>query len=86
FINGNQVSWVEKGPAKVSLSGKKGDLLSLIPLSPEVTGITTKNLYYPLRNETLYFGLPRGISNVFTEDSAEVSFAKGMLLFVHTHV
>jgi thiamine pyrophosphokinase len=86
FVNGNQISWVEKGPAKVELQGKKGDLLSLIPLAGDVEGISSKNLHYPLTDDTLEFGKPRGISNVFTGDSAEVSFAKGILLFVHTHV
>jgi len=84
FVNGNQVSWIEKGPATVPLSGKKGDLLSLIPLSQEVTGITTSNLYYPLKRETLLFGLPRGVSNVMKGKNASVRLKKGIVLIVVT--
>lgn len=45
---------------QVQISGKKGDLLSLIPLSREVSGIETRGLYYPLKNETIPMGTSRG--------------------------
>src|SRR5579872_1677192 len=61
FIAGNQMLWVSTGPSKQTIHGKKGDLLSLIPLSQKVVGITTDSLYYPLKNNTLMFGKPRGI-------------------------
>ena len=58
---------------------KKGSTISLIPLSYEVRGITTKNLLYPLNGETLIKGYSRGLSNVFTEDMAAIDFKSGML-------
>lgn len=85
LVNGPSKSWVALGPATIQLIGEKDDLLSLIPLSQVVTNITTSGLYYPLLNEPLYFGVPRGISNVFAEKEAKVSFGNGMLLFVQTH-
>lgn len=84
FIQGKQISWIAKGPSEQIIRGKKGDLLSLIPLQQDAIGITTKHLYYPLNNGTLTFGRPRGISNVLTKNHADVSFEKGILLFVHT--
>src|SRR5581483_12248501 len=48
FISAYQHAKIVIGPATVSLSGKKGDLLSLIPFKKDVKGISTKNLYYPL--------------------------------------
>lgn len=84
FIDGLQISWVVKGPVKQKVFGQKGDLLSLLPITTAVEGITTKNLYYPLSNGTLLFGKPRGVSNVFIDNEATVSFEKGLLLFVHT--
>ncbi len=36
------------------IKGKSGDLISLVPLFGPVTDITTRDLEYPLRNETLY--------------------------------
>ncbi len=86
FINGNQKVWIEKGPKEVRLQGKKNDLLSLLPLTEVVTNITTQNLMYPLLNEPLYLGKPKGISNVFSEGSVIVSFNTGLLLFVQTHI
>ncbi len=84
FINSNQISWIKNGPSSMAIDGKKGDLLSLIPLTASVHNITTKNLHYPLKNESLLFGKPRGISNVFTRNKAYVKHGSGILLFIHT--
>lgn len=84
FINGKQITWVEEGLKEVHIQGAKNDLLSLLPLSSTVDHITTKGLLYPLTDESLPFGQPRGVSNVFTTSIAHVSFASGKLLFVHT--
>lgn len=59
-----------------------GVKLSLLPLSANVTGITTKGLYYPLENALLETGSTRGVSNEFTEDTASVSIDRGMLLVI----
>lgn len=86
FVNGNQISWIEKGPVSSSIIGKKGDLLSLIPLNGDVTGVTLTGLQYLLKNETLHFGKPRGVSNVFTRKKAKITCKKGVLLIVYTQV
>lgn len=69
---------------KISINGKKGDLISLIPFKDDVTGVTTKNLYYPLSDETLFIGSSRGVSNVFNESKIEVSIKSGKLLLIKT--
>ncbi|PIQ73129.1 thiamine diphosphokinase [Candidatus Roizmanbacteria bacterium CG11_big_fil_rev_8_21_14_0_20_36_8] len=68
---------------KIDLSGKKGDELSLIPLSSGVKGISTKGLQYELENETLSFGSTRGVSNVFTSDKASINVSSGKLIVIH---
>ncbi len=68
------------GRSPVALRGAPGDLVSLIPLSPAVTGITTAGLEYPLRDASLYLGLTRGISNVMLGDAATITFETGLLL------
>ncbi len=65
------------------ISGKPGDLISLIPWGGDVTGIFTDGLEYPLKDETLYFDGTRGISNIMNTDSAEIGFDSGRLLCVH---
>ncbi|MCL2500104.1 MAG: thiamine diphosphokinase [Defluviitaleaceae bacterium] len=56
--------------------------LSLIPLTTEVTGITTRGLAYPLTDGTLRAGETCGVSNEFTADIAEISIKSGLLLAV----
>jgi thiamine pyrophosphokinase len=66
------------------LHGQIGDTISLIPISGDVTNISTENLKYRLKNETLHFGPARGISNVMESKTAHVRFDDGWLLCVHT--
>ena len=68
--------------------GRPGDLVSLLPLGPDVEGVTTENLRYPLRDEPLPLGPARGLSNVRAEGPGEVavSLRHGRLLVVETPV
>jgi len=59
-----------------------GSTVSLIPLTAEISGITTKGLDYPLNNETLLFGQTRGISNVVVSDYAEYKSKSGEGLLI----
>lgn len=67
---------------KIKIPGKKGDILSLIPLTPKVQDVKTDGLYYPLNSETLLMGPARGISNVFIENEATVNLKEGLLLAI----
>lgn len=62
---------------RVTLYGKTGDTVSIIPVGGDLEGITTENLEYPLNNETLYFGESRGVSNVMTADKCVITAKKG---------
>lgn len=83
MVAGKQTAWLIY-PGENNVTGTPGDTLSLIPISDAALGITTHNLQYPLRGETLRFGPARGISNVFTETTARITFDDGILLLVHT--
>ncbi len=85
IIDGLQEIFLIRERAPEAFFGKKGDILSLIPLTSEVTGVSTAGLEYPLRHETLYAGSTRGVSNVFLEETAMVSFEKGLMLCVIHH-
>jgi len=65
---------------RLELSGDPGDLLSLIPVSPMVEGVTLQGLAYPLENHTLYLGSSLGISNYFMEKKAVISIRSGILI------
>src|SRR6266700_945462 len=84
IIDGPSICWLLRGPGLTTISGHVGFLLSLLPLTLEASDIRTTGLYYPLHGETLYFGKPRGVSNVLTGESARVSLERGMLLIIHT--
>lgn len=64
------------------IAGKPGDYLSLFALTPEVKEIVTEGLKYPLQKGTLYFGSTLGLSNEFTNGTARITFASGMLLLI----
>lgn len=80
-VDANAEMWVGSGNEEIE--GHAGDVISLIPLDPTVTGITTTDLEYPLRGETLERGSTRGISNVMLGESASVRWSAGALLLVH---
>ncbi len=85
IVDGPSVCWLLRGPGSVPIIGHKGDLLSLLPIVGDVTGVNTSNLYYSLRDETLRLGKTRGVSNILTQDTAEVALKKGILLLIHTN-
>lgn len=64
---------------QLALYGQKGDTVSLLPFSMEVTGITLEGFYYPLANATLAIDSPRGISNVMLGETARVTIKTGLL-------
>jgi len=70
--------------ASMKISGQKGDTLSLLPLSPQVSGIRTKGLYYQVPRGSFTMGFSNGVSNVLTEDLVEISVEKGLLLAIHS--
>ena len=65
------------------LSGAKGDTVSLIPAG-EVTGVTLEGFYYHASEPLCFdFAYPLGISNVVTQDLAQVRVTGGDLLLFH---
>lgn len=72
-------------PAELTLRGTPGDTVSLLPFGGDAHGICTAGLEYPLRDEPLFVGPARGVSNVMLEATATVSVRQGMLLCVVTH-
>lgn len=63
-------------------AGIPGDIVSIIPVGGNVSGITTEGLEYPLKNETLEFGKSRGVSNVMTGYMCSITIEKGTALII----
>lgn len=72
-----------RGGETATFHGQPGDTLSLIPLGGDAADVTTEGLAYPLRAETLHFGLTRGVSNEFDGETASVSLQTGLLWCFH---
>lgn len=69
-------------PTKFEKWYTKDTPLSLIPIG-EVNGITSKNLFYPLQNDTLSIGIRTGSSNHVTQDGiVTIEHANGNLLLM----
>jgi thiamine pyrophosphokinase len=67
----------------VHLTGKPGEIVSLLPLSPIVRGITTIGLQYPLQDESMVFYRSRGVSNIMVAETASVEVLSGILICIH---
>ena len=71
-------------PLTVDLSGRVGDLVSIIPFGADAVGIRTAGLRYPLGDETLVLGSARGLSNVRLAAEASFTLRSGAVLVVET--
>lgn len=58
--------------------------VSLLPLTPEVTGITLEGFQYPLTNATLKLGQSLGVSNKLISPSGVVTIRSGLLLIIQS--
>ncbi|WP_110932717.1 thiamine diphosphokinase [Paenibacillus bouchesdurhonensis] len=58
--------------------------VSLVPLTPEVTGICLTGFKYPLENATLRMGQSLGISNQLAEQEGTIRIESGLLLIIQS--
>jgi thiamine pyrophosphokinase len=85
LIDGHQEILLLRGRGELTFKGKKGDMLSIVPLGQDAYGVTLRGLEYPLEDDVLRFGATRGISNVLIDDTATVYLKKGLLLCIHIY-
>lgn len=79
--DGRETAWIVRD--RVVIEGAVGDTVSLLSLTPECLGITTRDLEYPLRRGRLTFGSTLGVSNVMRSSTAAVCLESGVLLVIH---
>ena len=82
LITPNEHAWLVRSHSEIV--GQVGDLVSLIPLAGDAQIGSTSGLAWPLQDETLAFGLARGVSNRLTATKATISVNSGLLLCIHT--
>lgn len=66
---------------RIELNCGIGDAVSLIPL-PKASGVITTGLKYPLKNESLEFGVRSGALNEAVSEDVKVSIRKGEILVI----
>jgi len=79
----NENNCVELIDKSLILQGKAGDIVSTIPLSTEVKGITLEGFVYPLTDHTLAIDDDIvAVSNVMVGDWAKVTITEGYLFVI----
>ncbi|WP_068781553.1 thiamine diphosphokinase [Paenibacillus sp. GM2] len=58
--------------------------VSLLPVTPEVTGIDLTGFQYPLHNATLIMGQSLAVSNRLEDKTGTISVASGLLLIIQS--
>lgn len=84
LIQGGTTVRVLRGGGRLTLPGADGELVSLLPVGGDATGVTTTGLRWSLADAVLRMGRSRGLSNELVEASASVSLGRGTLLVVQT--
>jgi thiamine pyrophosphokinase len=81
LLHGNWEVFAIRRSARIV--GHPDEIVSLLPMTEAVAGITTEGLYYPLRDEVLRLGPARGVSNRLIGAEAQVHVVEGILLCMH---
>jgi thiamine pyrophosphokinase len=69
---------------RLVLDGSSGDLVTLLPVGGDASGVTTEGLRWQLDTATLMFGRSRGLSNEVVDGPASVRVTHGTLLVIET--
>jgi len=86
LLDGTQELFLLRAGERTAVHGNPGDILSLIPLVGDVSGVITDGLEYPLNDETLQLGTSRGVSNVLVKDQAYLFIKQGLILCILNRV
>lgn len=78
-----RVTALHAGQAR-RLDGRPGDLVTLLPVGGDASGVTTQGLRWPLEAATLRMGRSRGLSNEVVSAPASVRMESGVLLVIET--
>jgi len=83
-VRGGTVVRAVHGGGRANLRGAVGDVVTLLPVGSDATGVTTDGLRWPLASATLRLGRSRGLSNEVVSSPASVLIEDGTLLVIET--
>ncbi|MCK5793594.1 MAG: thiamine diphosphokinase [Anaerolineales bacterium] len=84
LVNGAEEVHLLHAGEMLTLVGEPGEVISLLPIQPGNSNVSTRGLKYTLKNEPLEFGFSRGISNQLIGKRATVHLESGLLAVIHT--
>ncbi|MBN1219950.1 MAG: thiamine diphosphokinase [Anaerolineae bacterium] len=67
----------------ITIRGRSGDTLSLIPLTPTVNQVSLTGVEWPLADAVLSLGSTLTISNTLAAEQADLRVGEGLVLVVH---
>jgi thiamine pyrophosphokinase len=85
-IDGPDTVFLLRAKDSISIDGLPGDIVSLIPLSQKVEGVSTQGLRWQLDEAVLLQGNTRSVSNELLTNSARVNIEKGKMLLIHREI
>lgn len=68
---------------EVTLQGKPGDIVSILPITERAAGVSTEGLLYPLKDAALQRASTLGVSNEMLNQQATVRVKEGLLWVIH---
>lgn len=82
LVGRGYVAWLVGPHQELEVPPEPGSFLSLLPLTPEVTGVHARGVRWELADATLRWGESRGVSNEFAGGPARIRAGEGRLLVV----
>ena len=84
LVRGGTCIRLVRAGGQLDLAASSGDLVTLLPVGGDVSGVTTDGLRWPLRDAVLRMGRSRGLSNEVVAAPARVRIADGTLLVIES--
>lgn len=82
MVDGKNIARLLRPGQSLTVAGEAGEFLSLLPLTPEASGVVARQVKWPLENATLRWGDSLGVSNQLAAEEAYVAVGEGVLLVV----
>lgn len=69
----------------ITINGEVGDIISILPFSGDIKGVTTSGLKYKLDNDVIKIGTSLGVSNEMAENACTISIKEGTALIIRSN-
>ena len=86
LLDENREAFVLRKGASASVTGQRGDYVTLLPLSETGATVTTWGLKYDLLGISLGYGSTRGVSNELAWRHANITVEEGLVLVMQERV